>query len=354
MRVKQSVAQFRPPCQCGAEEDNVMHLPLPRRALIGAAALAPFGAVAQTARRAWPDRPVRFMQGFAAGGATDIIARLIAPGMAAEFGQPVVVENRPGAGGTLAAEALARAPKDGTTLMLINNGFAVSAALYRRLSYDPVADVEPVSLVCSVGLVLLAGPASAPDPIADFADLRRRAQAQPERLNVATVGVGSTQHLVAEAVQSAGGFKLTHVPYRGTPAALVGLANNEVQLQVEPISAVLGQIRGGAARPLAVTSKDRSPLLPNVPTVGELLGQPDFDIQTWYAVAAPAGTPDDILQRIDEVTRHVVALPDVRTRLIELGVTPRSLGNRAEVRAMVHAEIARWRGVVQAARIEQQ
>jgi tripartite-type tricarboxylate transporter receptor subunit TctC len=315
--------------------------------------LAPGAAGAQTARRAWPDRPIRFLQGFGAGGATDIIARLIAPAMAAEFGQPVVVENRPGAGGTLAAEALARAPKDGHTLMLINNGFAVAAALYRRLPYDPVADVAPVSLVCSVGLVLLAGPAGA-DAIADFADLRRRAQAQPERLNVATVGVGSTQHLVAEAVQSAGGFRLTHIPYRGTPAALVALRNGEVQVQVEPISAVLGQIRDGGARPLAVTSRERSALLPEVPTIAELLGQPEFDIQTWYAVAAPAGTPGDIIARVDEVTRQVAGTAEIRARLAELGMAPRSLASPDAVRAMVHGEIARWRRVVETARIEQQ
>jgi tripartite-type tricarboxylate transporter receptor subunit TctC len=327
---------------------------LPRRALLGAAALMPFGAAAQTARRTWPDRPIRFLQGFAAGGATDIIARLLAPAMAAEFGQPVVVENRPGAGGTLAAEALARAPKDGHTLMLINNGFAVSAALYRRLPYDPIADVEPVSMVCSVGLALVAGPAGAPDAIADFADLVRRARARPEQLNVATVGVGSTQHLVAEAVQSAGNFKLTHVPYRGTPAALIGLRNAEVSLLVEPISAVLGQVRGGDARVLAVTSRERSPLLPEVPTVAELLGQPDFDIQTWYAVAAPAGTPADVIARIDEVTRQVAGSAEMRTRLGELGLAPRSLANPAAVKAMVHGEIQRWTRTVETARIEQQ
>ena len=329
---------------------------LARRTLLGAAALAPFAAAPASAqpRRTWPERPIRFLQGFAAGGATDIIARMLAPAMAAEFGQPVVVENRPGAGGTLAAEALARAPKDGHTLMLINNGFAVSAAMYRRLPYDPVADVEPVSMVCSVGLVLLAGPAGTTDAIADFADLVRRARAQPERLNVATVGVGSTQHLVAEATQAAGGFRLTHVPYRGTPAALVALRNAEVQVVVEPISAVLGQIRDGGARALAVTSRERSPLLPEVPTVAELLGQPDFDIQTWYAVAAPAGTPGDVIARIDEVTRQVTGTPEMRARLAELGFAPLSLASPADVRAMVHGEIARWTRTVQQARIEQQ
>jgi tripartite-type tricarboxylate transporter receptor subunit TctC len=331
-----------------------INAPVARRALLAGAALAPAAARAQTARRAWPDRPIRFLQGFAAGGTTDIVARIIAPAMAAEFGQPVVVENRAGAGGTLAAEALARAAKDGHTLMLINNGFAVSAALYRRLPYDPVADVEPVAMVASVGLVLLAGPASAPDAITDFADLVRRAQAQPERLNVATVGVGSTQHLVAEAVQAAGSFRLTHVSYRGTPAALVGLRNGEVQAVVEPISSVLGQIRGGEARPLAVTSRTRSPLLPEVPTVAELLRQDEFDIQTWYAMAAPAGTPAEVLARVEEVTKQVTGTPEMRARLAELGLAPWSLPGRAEVRATVHAEIARWTRTVASANIERQ
>jgi tripartite-type tricarboxylate transporter receptor subunit TctC len=331
-------------------------LTIRRRALIGGAAFLPLAApaTAQTARRAWPDRPIRLLQGFAAGGATDIVARLVSPPMAAEFGQPIVVESRPGAGGTLAAEALARAPKDGHTLMMINNGFAVSAALYRRLPYDPIAEIEPVAMVASVGLVLLAGPAGAPDAIADFAELVRRAQAQPERLNVATVGVGSTQHLVAEATQAAGGFRLTHVPYRGTPAALIGLRNGEVQTMVEPISAVLGQLRGGDVRALAVTSRTRSPLLPSVPTVAELLGQPDFAIETWYAVAAPAGTPPDILARIEEVTRAATAAPEMRARLGELGLAPSAISSRAEVRQAVHAEIARWGAMVERARIERQ
>ncbi|WP_338661740.1 tripartite tricarboxylate transporter substrate-binding protein [Pararoseomonas sp. SCSIO 73927] len=279
------------------------HLPrgapgMARRRALGllAASLAPPAALAQgSPRAAWPDRPIRFIQGFGAGGTTDILARIIAPPLAAALGQPVVVENRPGAGGTMAAETLARA-RDGHTLMLINNGYAVSAALYRRLPYDPLAEVEPVAMVASVGLVLLAG--TGPEAPRDMAELTRRAKASPDALHVATVGAGSTQHLVAEAFQAAAGFRLTHVPYRGTPAALVALRNGEVELVVEPASSVLGGIRGGEARALAITSRDRSPLLPEVPTVAELLGAPDFDIQTWYRRAAPAGA------RVAHPARH--------------------------------------------------
>ena len=330
--------------------------PLARRAALGLLAL-PAAARAQgtiqgsAAHPNWPDRPLRFIQGFGAGGTTDIVARLIAPSLAAALGQPVVVENRPGAGGTMAAETLARA-RDGHTIMLINNGYAVSAALYRRLPYDPLADVEPVAMVASVGLVLLAG--TGPEAPRDMADLLRRAKAAPDRLHLATVGVGSTQHFVAEAIQSAAGFRLTHVPYRGTPAALVALRNGEVELVVEPASSVLGQIRGGEARAIAITSRERSPLLPEVPTVAELLGNPGFDIQTWYAIAVPAGTPPAVVARLSETTAAVLADPALRARLGELGLAPRPATPPAAVKEAVHAEIARWSGVIERAGIERQ
>ncbi len=327
---------------------------LSRRALLaGGTGLvaAPALITPALAQPRWPDRPVRFLQGFAAGGTTDIVARLIAPSMAAAFGQPVVVENRPGAGGTLAAEALARS-NDGHTLMLLNNGFAVSAALYRRLPYDPRADIEPIAMVASIGLVLLAG--TGPDAPADMADLVRRAKARPEQINVATVGVGSTQHFVAEAIQAAGDFRLMHIPYRGTPAAIVALRNNEVQVVSETASAVLGQIRGGEVRALAITSRTRSPLLPEVPTVAEALGRPDFDIETWYAIGAPARTPPSVVERITEVARGMHADTTLRARLGELGLTAREPGTPAETKATVHAEIARWAEVIERTRMERQ
>jgi tripartite-type tricarboxylate transporter receptor subunit TctC len=317
----------------------------------GTGAVAAQGTSTGNPRATWPDRPVRFIQGFGPGGTTDIVARLIAPSLASALGQPVVVENRPGAGGTIAAEGLARA-RDGHTLMLINNGYAVSAALYRRLPYDPLTEVEPVAPVASVGLVLLAG--TGPEAPRDMAELVRRAKATPDKLHVATVGVGSTQHFVAEAIQSAAGIRLTHVPYRGTPAALVGLRNGEVELVVEPASSVLGQIRGGEARALAITSRERSPLLPEVPTVGELLGTADFDIQTWYAIAVPAGTPPEHVARISETTQAVLADETLRKRLGELGLAPRRSTAPAAVKADVHAEIARWAKVIENTGMERQ
>ena len=321
--------------------------PLSRRvALALPALLLPALAKAQPA---WPDRPVRFIQGFGAGGTTDIVARLLAPSMSAAWGQPVVVENRPGAGGTLAANALARA-NDGHTLMLLNNGFAVSAALYRSLPYDPRADIAPIAMVASTGLVILAGP-NGPK---DMAELVAQAKARPDGLNFATVGVGSTQHFVAEAVQSAGGFRMTHVPYRGTPAAIIALRNNEVQMVAETASAVLGQIQGGEVRALAITSGTRSPLLPQVPTVAEALGTSDFDIVTWYAIGAPANTPPAAVQRITAVAQAMHADVELQTRLGALGLSPRAPGTPEQTRAAVHAEMARWTEVVARTNMERQ
>lgn len=323
---------------------------LTRRATLATALMLPGLAHAQP-RPVWPDRPVRLLQGFAAGGGTDILARLVAPSLAAAFGQPVVVESRPGAGGTLAAEALARAT-DGHTLMMLNNGFAVSAALYRRLPYDPRADIAPVAMVASSGLVLLV--ANTPDAPRDLAELIARARARPDALNLATVGVGSTQHFVAEAVQAAGDFRLTHVPYRGTPAALIALRAGEVQVVSEVAAAVLGQIRDGEVRALAITSPRRSPLLPQVPTVAELLNLSDFDIETWYAIGAPASMPSFVIERITEAVRGLAANAELGPRLAALGLTLREAGTPASTRAQVHAEMARWAEVVERTRMERQ
>ncbi len=318
-------------------------MPIPRRAALLALAATP--ALAQAP---WPDRPLRFLQGFAGGGTTDIVARLIAPGLAAQLGQPVVVENRPGAGGTIAAEALARAT-DNHTIMLINNGFAVGAAIYRRLPFDPLADIAPLAMVAATGLVLLV-PADGPRDLAGFI---AAARARTDPPNLATVGVGSTQHFVAEAIQAEAGFRLTHIPYRGTPAAVLALRAGEVQAVVETASAVLGQIRGGEVRALAITSAARSPLLPEVPTMAEALGRA-FEIDTWFALAAPARMPEAPRARLAEAMAMLADDQALRERLLGLGLIPRPPGSQASTTAQVHAEISRWAGVIDRANIERQ
>jgi tripartite-type tricarboxylate transporter receptor subunit TctC len=187
-----------------------------------------------------------------------------------------------------------------------------------------------------------------------MADLVARARARPDALNLATVGVGSTQHFVAEAVQGAGGFRMTHVPYRGTPAALIALRNNEVQAVSEVAAAVLGQIRDGAVRALAITSASRSPLLPEVPTVQEALGAATFEIDTWYAIGAPAGTPAFVQERISAAVASLAEAPELAPRLAALGLLLRPAGTPSSVRATIHGEIDRWAEVIARTNIERQ
>ena len=317
-----------------------------RRALLAAGAALPFGAAAQS----WPDRPVRFIQGFAPGGTTDILARLLAPELTAALGQPVVVENKPGAGGTIAAEALAHARADGSTMMLLNNGFAASAAIFKRLPYDPLADVVPATVVASMALVLLVAPGAPWRTLEGFLTAARR---QPGELNIATVGVGSTQHFAAEALQAASGTRLTHVPYRGTPDALVALRNGQVQAVMETAAAVLPQVQGAEARALAVTTARRFDALPEVPAVQEVAGLEGFLQATWYAIGFPAGTDAAILWRVQAEVVRALEKPALRQRLAALGMTP--IGSTpAAAASLLRDEIERARRLVISANIPQQ
>jgi tripartite-type tricarboxylate transporter receptor subunit TctC len=302
------------------------------------------------AQPAWtPDGPVRFIQGFAPGGTTDIVARLLAPHLADALGQPVVVENRPGAGGTIASNTLARATPDGRTMMLLNNAHAVTAATFRRLPYDPIADVAPVTQVATMGLVFLV---QAGGPLHSVADLIAAAQSRPDTINLGTVGVGSTQHFVAEAFQALAGVRFTHVPYRGTPDLIVALRQGQVQLVVETVAAVLGQVRAGEVRALALSTASRFAGLADVPTMQEA-GVAGFDLATWFTIAFPAGVPAAAVARVNAAARAAIDRPELRGRLIELGLTP--VGSSAdEAAAIIRRDIARWRELVASAGIPQQ
>ncbi|MCS6932331.1 MAG: tripartite tricarboxylate transporter substrate binding protein [Acetobacteraceae bacterium] len=315
------------------------------------AALAlPFLPALAAAQPSWaPDGPVRFIQGFAPGGTTDIVARLLAPHLAEALGQPVVVENRPGAGGTIASHTLARSAPDGRTMMLLNNAHAVTAATFRRLPYDPVADVAPVTQVATMGLVFLT---QAEGPLRSVADLIAAARARPDAINLGTVGVGSTQHFVAEAFQALAGVRFTHVPYRGTPDLIVALRQGQIQLVVETVAATLGQIRAGEVRAIALSTGSRFSGLPDVPTMQEA-GIPGFDLATWFTIAFPAGVPPAAIARVNAITRAALERPELRTRLQELGLTP--VGSSAEeAAAIIRRDIARWRELVASAGIPQQ
>ena len=297
----------------------------------------------------WPARPVRMVVGFGAGGGTDILARILAAPLGELLGQPVVVENRPGAGGTIAAQQVAIAPADGYTAFLLNNGHAVGAVMYKSLPYDASADFQPVTLVATMPLVVVAG---AKAPYADLQALIAAAKQSPGKLNFASVGVGSTQQFAGELLLQLAGVNLVHVPYKGTPHAIAAIQSGEAHLLVEVAASVLGQVRGGALKALAVTSARRFPNLPDVPTVAEA-GIAGYDVTTWYALAFPAKTPASVVARLNAGVRTVLQRDDVRKQLANAAFVPETSTPEA-LAAHLRAEIARWSAVREKAGIEQQ
>lgn len=318
--------------------------PAPRRALFAAGALlAPAVARAQPG---WPNRPLRCLVGAGPGGTTDIVARLLAPSLSARLGQPVLIENRGGGGGTVAGEALVRS-RDNHTMMMLNNGHAASAAVFRRLPYDAVEDFAPASTVATMALVLVAPPNG---PYATLAALVEAARATPDAMNLGMVGVGTTQHFVSEAFQAATGARFTAIPYRTTGDALIALRSNDVAVVVETVGAVLGQVAAGEAVPLAVSTAARVPRLRAVPTIAEAANLPDFDLPTWYALALPATAPAEVVERLHDAILASLTESDFLRRLDELGLVPAGSAPRA-TRDMLAREVQRARAIVASANI---
>lgn len=316
--------------------------------LLGAAlySLAPAD---QAQAQDWPNRPVRMVVGFGAGGGTDIIARIIAQPLSEILGQPVVVENKPGAGGTIGADTVAKAPKDGSSIFMMNNGHAVSASLYKSLPYDSLKDFAPVSLVATMPLIITAGNNVAAGNIDALIKLAR---SQPGKVKFASVGVGSTQHFAGEVFRSLAGIDMRHVPYRGTPAAIAAVRGGEIDLLVEVAAPVIGQIKGGELKALAVTSAQRFPGLPDVPTVAES-GLPGYDVTTWYGLAFPAGTPAAIVTKMNGAVAQALAKDSVRKQVTDASFLP-ATSNQADFTNHIGAEIKRWGQVMQEAGVAQQ
>jgi tripartite-type tricarboxylate transporter receptor subunit TctC len=297
----------------------------------------------------WPTRPIRLVVGAGAGGGTDIAARLIAQPMTEILGQPVVVENRPGAAGTTAAEAVAKSAKDGTTAFMMSNAHAISAVMYKTLRFDPVADFEMVSMVGIAGLVLVTAPSF---PANDVQGLVAAVRANPGKLNFGSAGAGTTQHFSGELLKQTAGLDMTHVPYRSTPAAIAGLIGNDVQMVFELVQTVQGQIQSGVLKAIAVTSPQRNPNLPNVPTFAES-GMPAYVVTSWYGVAMPAGTPAAIVQKTNKAMVEALARESIQSQLSKLGAQVRS-STPEELKTHVAGEIAKWKDVREKAKIEQE
>lgn len=315
-------------------------------------ALGVFGlalAFAAAAAESFPSRPVRVVVPFGPGGVGDLTARAVAQKMSEDLGQQVVVDNRPSAGGAVAAETVARAEPDGHTLLLLNNQQAVSVGLFKTLPYDPVRDFQPISSLATFPLVLIAAPNA---PMRSVKDFIAQAKAQPGKLNVATVNIGSTQNLAAELLKSLAGIDVVVVPYNNTGAVLTAARANEAQLVVEVLAPVVGQVKAGALRALAVTTKSRTPLLPDIPTVAES-GLPGYEVTSWNGLAAPAKTPRPRVERLHRSISAALATPEVKKRFEELSVQPFPTTPEA-FSAHVKAEIAKWKKVIQDAKIPQQ
>lgn len=263
----------------------------------------------------WPDKPLRILVGASAGGGTDILARLLADKMGTAFKQNIVVENRPGASNTIAAEMAAKASPDGSTLLLATNTGQAVAPHLLKLKFDPLKDLQPVGLVAIVPNVLVV---AAQSPYRSVKDLLAAMQANPGGIKYASSGIGSTQHIVGEAFNLATRTKAIHVPYKGSTQAHIDIIGGQVEMMFDTTSSAMGQIRGGKFRPLAVTTPQRSAELPDVPTLAEQ-GVSGTDIQTWYALYVTAGTPRTALDRLASELTLTLKLPDVQARIKALG-----------------------------------
>ena len=318
--------------------------------IAAALAVAAFALAATTSQaQDWPNRPIRIIVGFGAGGGTDIAARIIAEPLSKALGQPVVVENRVGAGGTTAAEQVARSAKDGYTALMMSNAHVISPAMYKSLRYDSVNDFQMVSMVGTAGLMLV----TAPDfPAKDVKGLIAHAKANPGKLNFGSPGVGTTQHFASEYMKQMAGLDILHVPYKSTPATLTGLIAGEMQMVIELIQTVQGQVQAGKMRAIGVTSPQRFPTVPDIPTLAET-GLPGYDVTSWYGLAFPAGTPAAIVEKTNKALRDLLATDTVRGQIAKVGALVKS-STPDELRTHIVSEIDRWKAVREKAGIQQQ
>lgn len=304
---------------------------------------APIGACAQD----YPTKPIHVIVGFGPGGVADLTCRVVAQKLSAQLGQQVLIENRPSAGGIVAADAVAKAAPDGYTLLLMSNGNAVSASLFKSLPYDTVADFASVSTLGFFDIAVITNSGSNFKSIQDVVSY---AKANPGKLNVGTISIGSTQNLSAELFKEMAALDLVIVPYKGSPDVLVALRGNDVHLAFEMVAAVMAQYKSGAVNILAITSDRRFPGLPSIPTVAEG-GLPGYQTSSWNAISAPAKTPRAIIDRLNKEINIALASPEVKSKLLEIGVVGRG-STPDDMSAHLASEIKKWRGVIEKAKIE--
>lgn len=299
-------------------------------------ALAP-AAMAQPATSSYPNKPVRFVVPFPAASATDIVARTVGQKLGDKWGQPVVIENRPGAGGNLGTDVAAKAPNDGYTILWGTVANAISASLYPKLNYNFTRDFAPIMLVAKTPLVLVANKAV---PASNVSQLIAHAKGQSDKISFGSGGIGTSNHLAGEMFNNLTGSGMVHVPYKGTPAAYTDLVGGRIAVMFDNIVAAMPQIKSGQLKALAVTSAKRSAALPDAPTVSES-GLPGFEAVSWLSLLVPVGTPQPIIEKINRDVTAVLALPDVRERLAATGAEL-SPSTPAELDTFIRNEIAKW------------
>jgi len=298
---------------------------------------------AARAQQAYPAKPIRLILPFPPGGSTDIVARLIGQKLTESWGQPVLIENRPGAGGNIAAETAARAAPDGYTLFQVNVANAIGATLYPKLSYDLITSFAPVIQLATTPYVLLAHPTV---PAKNTAELIALAKARPGQLNYASAGGGSATHLSGELLKSMAGVNIVHVPYKGTGPAVTALLSGEVDLYFATVPAALPLVEAKKLRALGVTSARRSPLMRDVPAIAEA-GLKGYETSTWHGILAPAATPADIVVKLNAEIARTLAQPAVKERLVGQGLDPVG-GTPEQFGAYLKTEISKWAVVVKA------
>jgi len=319
-----------------------------RRQLNAAAVLAAFLPGLARAQ-AFPSKPIRIVVPFGAGGIADLTARVVAQKLGEGLRQSVIVDNKPGAGGIVAGEAVAKAAPDGHTLLLMSNGTAVSAGLFKSLPFDAQKDFAPVAILGFFDLALIS---TANGRFQSLPEMLAYAKANPGKLNVATINIGSTQHLTAELLKTSAGVDFQVVPFNGSPAVITALRGGQVDVAVEILGPMMGQIAAKTLRPLAVMGAKRAPGLPNVPTVQEG-GVAGFNVASWNALAAPANTPPEVIALLNREIGKALASPDLRKQLAELHVAPAG-GPPGDLRELLASETKRWSDVITRAKVPRQ
>lgn len=304
------------------------------------------GAVPHAAAQDYPTRPVRLVAPFAPGGGTDITSRILADGLSQVMGQTFVVDNRPGAGSVLGTDIVAKAAPDGYTVLVTTISMAFNVALYRKLPFDTLRDLAPITLVADQPNILVAHPSLPAKTLPEFIALARK---QPGKLNYGSAGVGSGTHLAMELLLLSQKVDLVHVPYKGTGPALTAVLGNEINAFFSTFASALPHVRSGRVHAIAVTSAKRADALPQVPTVAEQ-GVPGYDYSTWYGFLAPGATPRPIINRLNQAALKVLATPEIRKRYTSQGLNPLSM-SPDEFAAYIRAETQKWVKVVRAAKI---